>query len=60
MVSIVLGSWLPYLVTGSCLVALVAVLVQAATMQEQLNSHQASLAAAQKLAEKQRDIFEFS
>jgi hypothetical protein len=43
--------WLAYLVTGSCVVGLVAVLVQAAAMQEQLGSFHQQLAAAEKLSD---------
>ncbi len=44
-------NWLAYLVTGSCVVGLVAVLVQAAAMQEQLDSFHQQLAAAEKLSD---------
>jgi hypothetical protein len=44
-------AWLAYLVTGSCVVGLVAVLVQAAAMQEQLGSFHQQLAAAEKLSD---------
>jgi hypothetical protein len=44
-------AWLAYLVTGSCVVGLVAVLVQAAAMQEQLDSFHQQLAAAEKLSD---------
>jgi succinate dehydrogenase hydrophobic anchor subunit len=58
--------WLPYLLTASCLVALVAVLVQAAAMQDQLDSQLGQLArlnqqlvAADKLAERLRQVLHF-
>jgi hypothetical protein len=58
--------WLPYLLTASCLVALVAVLVQAAAMQDQLDSQHGQLArlnqqlvAADKLAETLRQVLHF-